>query len=116
MIRRIVNKDFDRQRMIDRVAAVVRVMLIRLYVTVCILGPGHQGVPPRLLRSMPVELPTSPRMRFDAVEEFRLRPGLPAVRAHRDPRYLGLACPRSAENLVVLVRGKRFVNSRSGDL
>jgi hypothetical protein len=40
----------DWQRMIDHVAAVVLVMLIRLDATVRILGPGQQGVSSRPLR------------------------------------------------------------------
>src|SRR4051794_22691061 len=96
--------------MVDHVGAVVRVMLLRLDVTVRIFGPGQQGVSPRLPRRKPIKPPTSPRMPLNGVEELRLGPGLPAVRAHRDPRYLGLARPRGAENRVDLVRGKRFVN------
>src|SRR6267154_371776 len=87
----VVNKDLDWQRVVDHVAAVVRVMLIRLDVTVRIFGPGQQGVSPRLPRRQPIKLPTSPCMPLNGVEEFCLGPGLPAVRAHRDPRYLGLA-------------------------
>src|SRR5260370_14006630 len=110
------NKDLDWQRVVDHVAAVVRVMLIRLGATVRIFGPGQQDVSPRLLRSVPIKLPTSPRIPLNGVEEFCLGPGLPTVRAHRDLRYLGLARPGSAGNRVHLVRGKRFVNSWSGDL
>jgi hypothetical protein len=40
----IGNKDLDRKRMVDHVAAVVRVMLIGLDATAGICGPGQQGV------------------------------------------------------------------------
>src|SRR6266851_10191181 len=111
-----VNKDLDWQRVVDHVGAVVRVMLVRLDATVRIFGPGQQDVLPRLPRRKPIKLPTSPRMPLNGVEEFCLGPGLPAVRAHRDPGYLGLAGPGNAGNRVYLIRGKRLVNTWSGDL
>src|SRR5258708_262879 len=91
-------------------------MLIRLDATVRIFGPGQQGVSPRLFRSKPIVFPTPPRITLNGVQEFCLGPVLPTVRADRDPRYVGLAHPRCAENRVDLVRGKRFVNSWSDDL
>src|SRR5258708_20102664 len=112
----VVKKDLDWQRVVDDVGAVVRVMLIRLDATVRIFGPGQQGVSARLPRRKPIKLPTSPRMPLNGVDEFCLGPGLPTVCAHRDPRYLGLPCPRSAGNRVNLVRGKRLVNTWSDDL
>src|SRR5260370_30834127 len=84
----VVNTDLDWQRVVDHVAGVVRVMLVRLDATVRIFGPGEQGVLPRLPWRKPIKLPTSPRMPLDRVEEFCLGPGLPAVRAQRDPRHL----------------------------
>src|SRR6266849_5775971 len=94
--RGVVNKYLDRQGVVDHVAAVTLVMLVRLDVAVRIFGSGQQGVLPRLLRCQPIKLPTPPRMPLNGVEEFCLGPGLPTVRAHRDPRDLGLARPRSA--------------------
>src|SRR5437660_5032454 len=93
-----VNQDLDCQRVSDHVTAVVRVMLLRLDAAVRTFGPGQQGVSPRLPRRQPIKLPTSPRIPLNGVEEFGLGPGLPTVRAHRDPRYLGLARPPGAGN------------------
>src|SRR6266481_1092713 len=112
---RAVNKYLDRQGVVDHVAAVVLVVLVRLDVPVRIFGPGQEGVLPRLLRRQPIKLPTSPRMPLNGVDEFCLGPSLPPVRAHRDPRDLGLARPRSAGNRVDLVRGKRLVHTWSRD-
>src|SRR6266850_6232496 len=102
--------------MIDHVAAIVLVMLVRLHAAVRILGTGQQGVLSRLLRCKPIKFPTSPRMPLSRVQKFCLGPGLTTVSAHRDLSYLGLARPCSAGNCVYPVRCKRFVNTWSGDL
>src|SRR5438874_3796570 len=101
--------------MIDHVAAVVLVMLVRLHVAVRIFGTGQQSVLSRLLRCKPIQFPTSPRMPLSRVQKFCLCPGLAAVSAHRDLSYLGLARPCSAGNCIYLVRCERFVNTWPGD-
>src|SRR6266536_6459125 len=53
-IRRIANKYLDWERMIDHVAAVALVMLIRLDAPVRGGGPGQQGVSSGLLRCEPI--------------------------------------------------------------
>src|SRR5437868_7937428 len=94
----------------------MRIMLIRLDVAAGVFGPGQQGVAPRLPRSLPSKLPTSPRMPAHGVEEFGLGPSLSAVCAYRDLTDLGLPRPCGAENRVDLVRGQHFVNAWPGDL
>src|SRR6266404_9432800 len=102
--------------MIDHVAAVVLVMLVRLHAAVRIFGTGQQGVLSRLPGCKPIKYPTSPRMPLSRGHKFCLGPGLATVSAHRDLSYLGLARPCSAGNRVYLVRFKRFIKSWSSDL
>src|SRR5712671_7341092 len=114
-VRGILYNDFDRQRMIDYVGAVVRVMLVRLDATACIFGTSEQGVAARLFWRQPIKFPTPPRMPSRGIEKMRFGPGLAAVGAHRDLRHLGLACPCSAEDGVYPMRQKGFVNTGPGD-
>src|ERR1700730_15055896 len=89
----VLYNDFDRQRMIDYVGAVVRVMLVRLDATACIFGTGQQGVLAGLFWRPPFKFPTSPRMPPHRIEKMRFGPGLAAISAHRDLRCVNLACP-----------------------
>src|SRR4029077_11653719 len=101
--------------MIDHVAAVVLVMLVRLHAAVRIFGTCQQGVLSRLPRCKPIKFPTSPRMPLSRVQKFCLVPGLLTVGAQRERSCLGLARPCSAGNCAYLVRCKRFVNPWPGD-
>src|ERR1700741_1683862 len=101
--------------MIDHVAAVVLVVLVRLHAAVRIFGTGQQGILSRLPRCKPNKFPTWPRMPLSRVQKFSLGPGLATVSAYRDLSYLGLARPCSAGNCVYLVRCERFVNTWPGD-
>src|SRR3984893_18881687 len=111
----VLYNDFDRQRMIDYVVAVVRVMLVRLDAPACIFGTGQQGVLAGLFWRQPIKFPTPPRMPSRGIEKMRFGPGLAAVGAHRDLRHLGLACPCSAEDGVAPIRQKGLVNTWPGD-
>src|ERR1700730_3930196 len=48
------------------------------------------------------------------IEKMRYGPGLAAIRAHTDLRYLGLARPGGAEDGVHTIRQKGFVNPWRG--
>src|SRR6266550_1192158 len=101
--------------MVDHVAAVVRVMLLRLDAPAGIFGPRHQRVSPGLLRGQPVKLPTAPCIPANGIYKSCRSPRLATVRAHRDLGYLAFAGPCSAGDSVWLVRRNSFVNPRSGD-
>src|SRR6476660_6321526 len=92
-IHTFVNKDLDRQRMVDHIAPIVRVMILRLDEPVGIFGPSHQRVSPGLLWSKPIKFPAAPRMPINGVYESCVRPRIAAVAAHRDFSYLAFACP-----------------------
>src|ERR1700731_508292 len=111
----VLYQHLYRQRMIDYVGAVVRVMLVRLDATACIFGTGQQGVLAGLFWRQPIKFPTPPCMPSRRIEKIRFGPGLAAVGAHRDLRHLGLACPCSAEDGVYPMRQKGFVNTGPGD-
>jgi hypothetical protein len=59
---RIVYEYFNWERVIDYVAAVILVVLVRLDQAARVLGAGQQRVLPRFFRCKPIEFPTSPRM------------------------------------------------------
>jgi hypothetical protein len=63
----IGNKDLDRKRMVDHVAAVVLVMLIGLDATAGVCGPGEQGVFAPRLWCEPIAFPASPRMPLNGI-------------------------------------------------
>src|SRR6266446_6228906 len=111
----LLYNDFDRQRMIDYVGAVVRVMLVRLDATACIFGTSEQGVAARLFWRQPIKFPTPPRMPSRRIEKMRFGPGLATIRANRDLGCVSLACPCSAEDGVAPIRQKGFVDTWPGD-
>src|SRR6266404_3470878 len=111
----VLYNDFDRQRMIDYVGAVVRVMLVRLNGPVGIFGTRQQGVLAGLFWCQPVKFPTSPRVPSHRIEKMRFGPGLAAIGAHRDLRHLSLAYSCCAEDGAALVRRKGFVDTWPGD-
>src|SRR5258708_5329131 len=82
-----LDKDLDWQRLVDHIAAVVLVMLVRLDAAVRTLRSRQQRVSPRLLRRKPVKLPTTPRIPLNGIEKFCLGPNFPTVGAHRDPHH-----------------------------
>src|SRR5258705_13963858 len=92
-----LDKDLDWQRVVDRVGAVVLVMIRRLDAAIRTVRPRQQRVSPRLLRRKPVELPASPRIPLNGIEKFCLGPSFTTIRAHRDPRYVCFPRPRNAE-------------------
>src|SRR5258708_6919020 len=112
----ITNDYLNWKQMIDHVAGVVLVMLVRLNITIGIFCAGQQRVLPRLLRRDPIKFPTSPRMPLNRIYEFCLGPGLATVSAYRYFRHFGFTCPSSAKHCVCLVRCNCFISSWSEDL
>src|SRR6266446_470042 len=100
----VLYQHFDREKMGDHVTAVVPVMIVWLDGPVGIFGAREQGVAPRLFWRQPIKFPTPPCMPSRRIEKMRFGPGLAAVSAHSDLRYLSLACPCGAEDGVGLVR------------
>src|SRR6266481_2883720 len=66
----ITNNYLNWKQVIDHVAGVVLVMLVRLNLAIGIFCAGQQCVLTRLLRRNPIKFPTSPRM---PLNHYRLR-------------------------------------------
>jgi hypothetical protein len=79
----MTNSYFNWKEVIDHLAGVVLVMLVRLNVAIGIFGTGQQCILTRLLRRNPINFPTSPRALLSRIYEFCLGPRLATVSAYR---------------------------------
>src|SRR5882757_885563 len=93
-----VDKDLDRQRLIDHIAAKIWIVTIRLGALVCSPGTRQQRMAARPCRRDPIVLPTAPGVAVDRVEEVALYPGCTAIQADPDFADIGAARPGGAEN------------------
>src|ERR1700709_289417 len=92
-LRSLGDKDLDRQRVIDYVAAEVRIVAVRLGTLVGPLCLRQQRVAAGLRRRGPVVFPAPPCVPVDRVEEIALDPGGAAIEADPDLGDLGIPCP-----------------------
>ena len=72
-------KDLDRKRVINHIAAEIRIMTVRLGTLVCSRRARQQRIAPRLCRSDPIVLPAAPCVPVYRVEELALNPRRAAI-------------------------------------
>src|SRR5882757_10299356 len=70
--RRLGDKDLDRQRVVDHIAAEVRVVAVWLQALVRTLGASQKCIPTGLRRRDPVVSPAPPRITVYRIEELAL--------------------------------------------
>src|SRR3984893_12845851 len=91
-------KDLDWQRMIDHIAAEIRIVTVRLSALVCSRRTRQQRIAARLCRRDPVVFPASPCVPVYRVEEFALNPRCAAIEADPDLGDIGVPRPCGTEN------------------
>ena len=72
--RRLGDKDLDRQRMVDYIAAEIRIVAVWLDSLVPTLGASQKCIPTGLRRRDPVVSPAPPRIAVYRIEELALDP------------------------------------------
>src|SRR4030088_1064489 len=114
--RRLSDKDLDRQRVVDHIAAEVRVVAVWLQALVRTLGASQKCIPTGLRRRDPVVFPASPGVPVYGVEEVAVDPRCAAINADPDLRYNGVPRPCGAENRIGATRLERLIHARARDL
>src|SRR5258707_1005975 len=98
--RRLGDKDLNWQRVIDHVAAEIRIVIVWLDTFVRTFRAGEQRVAAEMCRRNPLVLPAPPRVPVYGIEKVALHPRCATIDADPDLRYIGVPRPCRAENRI----------------